>query len=52
MTMGILWDEVIEPFEIVNDPSPIWWILGVVGVVAAVTAVLIVLLKKKKNKEK
>ena len=50
--MGILWDEVIEPFEIVNDPSPIWWILGVVGVVAAVTAVLIVLLKKKKNKEK
>ncbi|MBR6038864.1 MAG: hypothetical protein IKP38_00090 [Clostridia bacterium] len=50
--MGILWDEVIEPFEIVNDPSPIWWILGVVGAVAAVTAALIVLLKKKKNKEK
>ncbi len=48
--MGILWDEVIEPFEIVNDPSPIWWILGVVGAVAAVTAVVIVLLVKRKKK--
>ena len=50
MSMRIFGDEVIEPFEIVNDPSPIWWILGVVGVVAAVTAVVIVLLVKKKKK--
>ena len=47
--MRILWDEVIEPFEHVSDPSPLWWILGVVAVVAAITAVLIVLLKKKKG---
>ena len=51
--MGILWDEVIEPFEPVNDPSPIFWILGVVAAVAAVTVVVIVLLViKKKKKDK
>jgi len=49
--MRILWDEVIEPFEYINDPSPIWWVLGIVGVVAAVTAVAIVLLVRKKKKE-
>lgn len=52
MKMRILWDEVIEPFEYVNDPSPIWWILGVVGVVAAITAVVIVLLAKRKKEGK
>jgi type IV secretory pathway component VirB8 len=49
--MHILGDEVIEPFEYINDPSPIWWVLGIVGVVAAVTAVAIVLLVRKKKKE-
>ena len=52
MKMGILWDEVIEPFEYVNDPSPILWILGVVAAVAAVTAVVIVLLVKRKKRVK
>ena len=49
--MGILWDEVIEPVEIVSDPSPILWIFGVVAFVAAVTAVVIVLLVRKKKRE-
>ena len=49
MSMRFLGDEVIEPFEIVNDPSPIWWILGIVCAVAAITAVVIVLLVKKKK---
>ena len=47
--MGILWDKVTEPFEYVNDLSPILWILGVVTVVAAITVLLILLLKKKKG---
>lgn len=47
--MRIFGDEVIEPFELVNDPSPIWWILGVVAAVAAITAVVIVILVKKKK---
>ena len=47
--MGILWDEVIEPFEHVSDPSPLWWTLGVVAVIAAVTAAVIVILAKKKK---
>ena len=47
--MLIFGDEVNEPFELENDPSPIWWILGVVAAVAAITAVVIVILVKKKK---
>ena len=47
--MRFFGDEVIEPFELANDPSPIWWIVGIVAAVAAITAVVIVLLVKKKK---
>ena len=50
--MRLFGDEVIEPFELMNDPSPVWWILGIVCAVAAITAVVIVILAKKKKRGK
>ena len=42
--------EPVEPVEpVVNTPSPIWWILGIVAGVAVITAVVIVILVKKKK---
>ena len=47
----ILGDVPVEPFvPVKNDPSPLWWILGVVAGVAAVTAIVIVILVRAKKK--
>ena len=50
--MQILWDDILEPVPLANDPSPLWWILGIVAGVAAVTAIVIVILVRKKKRGK
>ena len=50
--LHMLFDDIIDPSVdiVANDPTPLWWILGIVAGVATVTAVLIVILIKKKKK--
>lgn len=33
-----------------HDPSPLWWIIGIVAGVSVLTAVLIIVLVKRKKK--